>query len=214
MFLYCQQHAREWATPLTCLETAEQLLRNYAIDPNTRRARRQPRHLHPAVVQPGRRALLDAQLRQPAEQHDQPLRRGRRGDRRSRSRRTSGRRGFDPDTGRRTPTPTPRRATAWGVDLNRNNTFGTIFDGYIGASYSCTSEVFAGPGRGVRARDQERALGRGHVPEHQVLEQHPQLRRLLHVGAGRVPAGPRRRATLCTRTSASRSTSSRPETGS
>ena len=36
VFLYCQQHAREWATPLTCLETAEQLLRNYAIDPKTR----------------------------------------------------------------------------------------------------------------------------------------------------------------------------------
>src|ERR687896_2467501 len=36
VFLYCQQHAREWATPLTCLETAEQLLRNYAIDPATR----------------------------------------------------------------------------------------------------------------------------------------------------------------------------------
>ena len=26
VFLYCQQHAREWATPLTCLETASQLL--------------------------------------------------------------------------------------------------------------------------------------------------------------------------------------------
>ena len=26
VFLFCQQHAREWATPLTCLETAEQLL--------------------------------------------------------------------------------------------------------------------------------------------------------------------------------------------
>ena len=37
MFLYCQQHAREWATPLTCLETAEQLLRNYAIDGRTRK---------------------------------------------------------------------------------------------------------------------------------------------------------------------------------
>ena len=36
VFLYCQQHAREWATPLTCLETAEQLLRNYAIDKRTR----------------------------------------------------------------------------------------------------------------------------------------------------------------------------------
>ena len=37
VFLYCQQHAREWATPLTCLETAEQLLRNYAIDTQTRK---------------------------------------------------------------------------------------------------------------------------------------------------------------------------------
>ena len=37
VFLYCQQHAREWATPLTCLETAEQLLRNYGIDKTTRK---------------------------------------------------------------------------------------------------------------------------------------------------------------------------------
>src|SRR4029453_8119969 len=34
---------------------------------------------------------------------------------------------------------------AWGVDLNRNNTFGTLIDGYIGASPSCVSDVFAGP---------------------------------------------------------------------
>ena len=34
---------------------------------------------------------------------------------------------------------------AWGVDLNRNNTVGTLFDGYDGASTSCTSEVFTGP---------------------------------------------------------------------
>ena len=39
----------------------------------------------------------------------------------------------------------PAARTAWGVDLNRNNTVGTIFDGYIGASYSCTSEVYTGP---------------------------------------------------------------------
>ena len=35
---------------------------------------------------------------------------------------------------------------AWGTDLNRNNTVGTIFDGYIGASYSCISDVYTGPG--------------------------------------------------------------------
>jgi len=39
----------------------------------------------------------------------------------------------------------PASRNAWGVDENRNNTVGTIFDGYVGASYSCTSDVFPGP---------------------------------------------------------------------
>ena len=55
VFIYCQQHAREWVTPITCLETAERLMRNYATDPTTKELRRQPRHLHPAVGEPGRR---------------------------------------------------------------------------------------------------------------------------------------------------------------
>ena len=145
VFLYCQQHAREWATPLTCLETAEQLLRNYAIDKADAQARRQPRHLHPAVVEPRRRALLDPQLQPAAAQPDQPLRRGREGDRRPE-------RGELLDAADQPRAPAapyvntdPGSRNAWGVDLNRNNTFGTIFDGYIGASYSCTSDVFAGP---------------------------------------------------------------------
>src|SRR6202008_46860 len=36
VFIYCQQHAREWVTPITCLETAERLVRQYATDPPTR----------------------------------------------------------------------------------------------------------------------------------------------------------------------------------
>ena len=40
----------------------------------------------------------------------------------------------------------PGSRNPWGVDLNRNNTFGTLFDGYIGASHSCTSDTYAGPG--------------------------------------------------------------------
>ena len=58
VFIYCQQHAREWVTPITCLETAERLVRNYATDPTTKDLRRQPRHLHPAVGEPGRRPRL------------------------------------------------------------------------------------------------------------------------------------------------------------
>jgi Zinc carboxypeptidase len=51
----------------------------------------------------------------------------------------------NPGTGEPHTTTDPAARNAWGVDLNRNNTSGTIFDGYIGASYSCTSDVFAGP---------------------------------------------------------------------
>ena len=50
-----------------------------------------------------------------------------------------------PDTGVPYVNSDPASRNAWGVDLNRNNTFGTIFDGYIGASYSCTSDVYTGP---------------------------------------------------------------------
>ena len=35
VFIYCQEHAREWGTPLVCLETAERLVRNYGVDPET-----------------------------------------------------------------------------------------------------------------------------------------------------------------------------------
>ena len=36
VFLFCQQHAREWTTSLTCQETAHQLVENYATDPQTK----------------------------------------------------------------------------------------------------------------------------------------------------------------------------------
>jgi PBP1b-binding outer membrane lipoprotein LpoB len=36
VYIYCQQHAREWVTPITCIETAERLLRNYATDAHTK----------------------------------------------------------------------------------------------------------------------------------------------------------------------------------
>ena len=39
----------------------------------------------------------------------------------------------------------PAARTTWGVDLNRNNTQYTLFDGYFGASSSCTSDIYSGP---------------------------------------------------------------------
>ena len=39
----------------------------------------------------------------------------------------------------------PAARNAWGVDLNRNNGEYSLFDGYFGASSSCTSDTYAGP---------------------------------------------------------------------
>ena len=145
VFLYCQQHAREWATPLTCLETASQLLHNYALDRRTRRLvdnldifilpssnpdgshysmhnfNQQRRNLTNHCVVGGKSTdnPLAASFWTPRTQPD-----------------TSG----EPYTAL-----DPAARNAWGVDLNRNNTFATIFDGYIGASHSCISDVYAGP---------------------------------------------------------------------
>lgn len=41
----------------------------------------------------------------------------------------------------------PGRRNAWGVDLNRNYRVGSGFDGYDGASTSCTSDTFQGPSK-------------------------------------------------------------------
>jgi hypothetical protein len=38
----------------------------------------------------------------------------------------------------------PRLADQWGVDVNRNYTVGSLFDGYTGASTNCLSGTYAG----------------------------------------------------------------------
>ncbi len=145
VFLYCQQHAREWATPLTCLETAEQLLRNYAIDPATRRLvdnldifilpSSNPDGAHYSMHNfPQQRKNLTNHCVEGGKENDDP----------SAANFWTPR--VDPETGEPYTANDPGARDVWGVDLNRNNTFATLFDGYIGASSSCTSNVFAGPG--------------------------------------------------------------------
>jgi zinc carboxypeptidase/chitobiase/beta-hexosaminidase-like protein len=51
----------------------------------------------------------------------------------------------NPSTGLPYTNTDPASRNAWGVDNNRNNTVGTLFDGYIGASHSCTSDTYTGP---------------------------------------------------------------------
>ncbi|HET6771645.1 MAG TPA: M14 family metallopeptidase, partial [Actinomycetota bacterium] len=120
VFLFCQEHAREWVTPLVCAETAERLLRNYAIDPVTQElVDNLDIFILPSYNPDGslysfydfasqrknmtRYCLLTASNGMPASQNQ------------------------------------------WGVDLNRNLSVGSRFDGYSGATSSCTGETFSGP---------------------------------------------------------------------
>ena len=145
VFLYCQQHAREWATPLTCLETAEQLLRNYGIDKTTRQLVDElDIFILPSSNPDGAHYSMHNFNSQRKTMTNWCMNGGLETD--------------DPNAANFwTPRPSslPGGVTqpfndsaarnAWGTDMNRNNTFGTLIDGYIGASTSCVSEVFAGP---------------------------------------------------------------------
>jgi hypothetical protein len=145
IFLYCQQHAREWATPLTCLETAEQLLRNYGIDKTTRKLvdeldifilpSSNPDGAHYSMhnFNSQRRTMTNWCMNGSLETEDSNA-----------ANFWTPRANLLPG-GVAQPFNDSAARNAWGVDMNRNNTFGTLSDGYIGASTSCVSDVFAGP---------------------------------------------------------------------
>jgi hypothetical protein len=118
VFVYSQEHAREWVTPVVALEAAERLLRNYGSDPETTRyVDELDTFIIPTVNPDGTNYSLydNAAQRRNMVNHC-------------------------PDSAR-----DPALRNSWGVDLNRNFRIGTLWDGYAGASTSCTSDVFAGP---------------------------------------------------------------------
>ncbi|GII57255.1 hypothetical protein Pth03_56440 [Planotetraspora thailandica] len=119
VFLYCQEHAREWVTPLTCVETAERLLRNYAHDERTRKLVDNLDIFIMPTVNPdgGTYSFYDYNMQ-----------------RKNMTNYCAGTNSGDPAS-----------RNSWGVDLNRNFSVGSLFDGYSGASSSCTSGTFAGP---------------------------------------------------------------------
>jgi Zinc carboxypeptidase/Chitobiase/beta-hexosaminidase C-terminal domain len=144
VFLFCQQHAREWATPLTCLETAEQLLRNYATDPETKElVDNLDIFILPSSNPDGSHFSMYNFTQQRRNMTNQCVIGGKETDDPFASD------FWTPRTPPNSTTPytaiDPAARNAWGVDLNRNNTVGTIFDGFIGASHSCISDVYAGP---------------------------------------------------------------------
>jgi Zinc carboxypeptidase/Chitobiase/beta-hexosaminidase C-terminal domain len=144
VFMYCEQHAREWATPLTCLETAERLLRNYAIDHKTRDfVDNLSIFILPVLNPDGSHYAFHNFNGQRRNMTNHCVNGGKEGDDPNAADFWTPR--INPSTGLPYTNSDPASRNAWGVDLNRNNTIGTIFDGYIGASYSCTSDVYAGP---------------------------------------------------------------------
>lgn len=117
---YSQEHAREWATPLVTLEFAERLVANYATDPATRQLLEETEVFVIPVVNPdgANYSFGDANFqRKNLVNHCTGTQRD------------------------------PRYADSWGVDVNRNYTVGSVFDGYVGAtSTNCLSGNYAGTG--------------------------------------------------------------------
>ena len=115
---YSQEHAREWVTPLVAVETAERLLRNYRNDAATKMLVDDLDIFIIPSVNPdgGHYSFYDRGFQ---------------------------RRNMTNYCGPNLSDPNARNA--WGVDINRNFSVGSRFDGYDGASGSCTSDVYSGP---------------------------------------------------------------------
>ncbi|MFF5108715.1 OmpL47-type beta-barrel domain-containing protein [Streptosporangium sp. NPDC000509] len=120
VFLYCQEHAREWVTPITCLEAAERLLRNYAQDRETKKLVDDLDIFVLPTTNPdgSHYSMYDYNMQ----------------------RRNMTNHCADNASD-------PARRNSWGVDLNRNFSVGAFSDGYNGASATCTSDTYAGPAK-------------------------------------------------------------------
>ncbi|MEJ3746924.1 M14 family metallopeptidase [Actinomycetes bacterium KLBMP 9797] len=116
---YAQEHAREWVPPLVTIETAERLLRNQKHDPKTQELLRTLDIWIAPSINPdgGHYSFYDF---------------------------NSQRRSMTNHCAEGGATDALAR-NSWGVDNNRNYTEYSLFDGYSGASTSCTSDTFAGP---------------------------------------------------------------------
>jgi hypothetical protein len=118
VLIQAQDHAREWVPATITLETAERLVRNYKTDSETKRiVDNTDIFLIPSNNPDGANYSFynNAMQRRNMTNHC-------------------------PDAN-----ADPGRRNSWGVDLNRNYRVGSGFDGYAGASTSCTSDTYQGP---------------------------------------------------------------------
>jgi hypothetical protein len=117
---YAQEHAREWVPPLVTIETAERLLRNYSHDGRTKQLLDNLEIWIAPSVNPdgGHYSFYDFNFQRRNMTNHCPV----------------------------TGAADALARNSWGVDNNRNYTEYSLFDGYFGASASCTSDTYAGPG--------------------------------------------------------------------
>ncbi|HEY0535778.1 MAG TPA: M14 family zinc carboxypeptidase [Actinoplanes sp.] len=116
---YSQEHAREWATPLVTLEFAERLLANYHTDPATRQmVDNTDIFVIPTVNPDGANYTFNDYnfQRKNLDNHCTGVNRD------------------------------PKNRDRWGVDVNRNYTVGSFFDGYVGGGSNCLGETYSGTG--------------------------------------------------------------------
>ncbi|HEY6890499.1 MAG TPA: M14 family metallopeptidase, partial [Solirubrobacter sp.] len=119
VFLFCQQHAREWATGLTCVQTAHELVENYATDAYTKELLDNVEvFISPNSNPDGAHYSM----------YDNSV-----------QRKTL------PNYCLPTGNSDPSARGTWGTDMNRNSGSYSPFDGYFGASTNCTSETYQGP---------------------------------------------------------------------
>jgi zinc carboxypeptidase/chitobiase/beta-hexosaminidase-like protein len=116
---YAQEHAREWVPPLVAVETAERLLRNYAHHGPTKQLLNNLDIWIAPSINPdgGNYSFYDDN-----------------GQRKNMTRHCAVTGSYDLNA-----------RDSWGVDNNRNYTEYSGFDGYSGASTSCTNDVYRGP---------------------------------------------------------------------
>ena len=116
---YAQEHAREWVPPLVAVESAERLLRNYAQDGATKQLVNNLDIWIVPSVNPdgGHFSFYDFNSQRKNMTNHCAL----------------------------TGSADFLARTSWGVDNNRNYDTYSLFDGYDGASSSCTSGTYAGP---------------------------------------------------------------------
>ena len=115
---YSQEHAREWATPLVTLEFAERLLANYATDQQTAQLLNDVDVFVVPTTNPDGANYSFNNYNFQRKNLD------------------------DWCTG---PLRDPANRNRFGVDVNRNYSVGSVFDGYVGGSTNCLGETAAGP---------------------------------------------------------------------